>query len=185
MWLPVVLALSVALFGQVRPGPARGLSTAALLLLCFGLHVVTWRADTTLPTDSLEANWAREWRHLVPPHSTVVYVALSMASARDLPLYGAGTPVPIERWALTAGQEAPVSVERLGRSVFYYESSLCAAFDAGRTCQDMHRHFDLKLLASRTFPAVPSNRGERLTEQEITVGLYRIEGVLKPNAAKE
>jgi hypothetical protein len=182
-WLPLVLALTVALAANLRTGRPRQIVSAVLLTAFLAADVSTWRADTVLPTDSLEAGWAREWRHLLPQGATVVYVALSMASARDLPLYGIGSPVPIERWALTAGRPAPISVAKLGPDVYYYESSLCSAEDAGDTCRQVHRNFDLDVVAQNVFPAIPSNRGEHFTKSEIPVALYRMGAAHPPTAA--
>jgi hypothetical protein len=182
-WLPTVLVLAVALAASVRTGLPARIVSAALVLSLISLDAATWQVDTALPTDSLEAGWARDWRRLLPPGATVVYVALSMASARDLPLYGLGSPVPIDRWALTAGRPAPTSVAKLGKDVYYYESSLCSAVDAGDTCKQVHRNFDLDVVAQNVFPAIPSNAGEHFTKSEIPVTLYRMGAAHPPTAA--
>lgn len=180
LWAPTVLTLGVALAAGVREGLARRLAQVGLVAGLLLVDAGTWRVDTQLATDSVEAEWARDWRKLLPDGSTVVYMGLTSSTARDLPLYGFGTVVPIERWVLTGGRPAPVRSQLPEKDVYYYESSLCFSPEAGDTCRQMHERFRLEPLAMRTVPSVESSTGDRLPTFPMELGLFRIAGPREP-----
>jgi hypothetical protein len=175
-WVPVTVTLVIALAAGVRRGLTSQIAAFVIVAALLGVDAATWRIDTMLATDSIEAEWARDWRKLLPDGSTVVYVGLTSSTARDLPLYGFGTVVPIERWVLTGGRPAPTVEQLPKKDVYYYESSLCFSPEAGDTCTQMHERFQLEPMANRVIPGVESSAGDRLLKAEIPVGLYRVVG---------
>jgi hypothetical protein len=173
LWVPVLFPL----LSRLLPALAGrlGATLGALALVCgVAVNARTWRADTTLPTDALEAAWVETWRGQLPAGAVVIYAGQGPTAIVVLPLYGLGTPVPIESWVMTLGKPAIPSIAHLGPEVYYYESSLCSTIDAAQTCSGMAERFVLDPVVTRQLPEVKTDPGPVYTRRPIQVGLYRV-----------
>lgn len=174
MWGPVLLALFVALLADLRTGPLRGAAAAASLAACALFHARTWREDTALPTNVLEARWAQAWRETLPRGAIVLHLARTGTHVLSLPLYGAHTRVGVEPWTLSADDPLP-DLGALPPSVYYYHSSLCEAREARPLCARLLSRFGGAPLQTGTFPARASASTSFFEGPSVPVGLYRIQ----------
>ncbi len=130
-------------------------------------------AEQQLSTDALECQWAIEWRRGLPPDALVLYAGQGSKYVLSLPLYGSGSAVGAEGWALTGGAPLPLVDPLAGRPVFYYESSMCATPDAGGICQALRARYRLERMEERT---LPGRSGYAQLPDPVVVGLYRVTG---------
>lgn len=174
MWAPVLIALVAALVADLRARALRAAAAATLAFLAIRLSAATWREESELPTNVLEARWAEKWRKELPPGSTVVYLGRAGQHILGLPLYGAHSRVQIDPWVLTVG-DPPPDLHPLGPNVHYYESSLCAAREARALCRAIRERHALVPIETRTLPARSSASTSLFEEPTLEVGLYRVQ----------
>lgn len=176
LWAAPVVALVAGTLAGLRRGAVRVAAAVAVIALALIGAVVTRRADVTLATDALECAWAEQWRHTLPPNAVVVYPGQGRTYVLTLPLYGAGSPVPIEPWVLTGEQPIPRALPVSAAPTYYYASSLCSTREAGDVCAAMARAYRLTEIASRVLPARSSDVDLRFEVPAVPVTLYRVDG---------
>lgn len=131
MFLPGVIAAFAALTSRL---PRLGHRVAFVAVAAAGIALVasSFAASRSLPTDALEAEWAREWRADLPSGASVMYLSRSSGHRIvSLPIFG--------RRVYELRHEG----DPMGRGdryvsdgpVYYYESSLCS-IDSEAACKE-------------------------------------------------
>jgi len=169
--LPAALCIGAAWLARAARSPRRlrlwapAFAGAALVSAVARFPLATW-----LPTDAIEARWAREWRTRIEPTAAVATVERAGRRLARLPLYSGLGP---DRVALSA-ESSPSSLTDIPETAYYYRSSLCSTVDGRQACDRLERGSRLELLEERELPARPSMRWLKYDTDRVRVALYRV-----------
>ncbi len=174
LFAPVLLAATAAALSSVLTARRiqRWLSLGVLALgaMAAAHHR---RLATELPTDTREEAWASQWQAALPAGALVAYLQRAGRRVQVLPLYGTG-PTHVRGFPLTAGAPVP-DLAVLGSHVYYYRSSLCSSREGRAFCRDIQHRSQLRQVAARSLPAVPSLEDLPYDTDPVRVVLYRVE----------